>query len=706
MDSQPSLLGDGIPSADGAGIRLRGGLTPAPVLPVARVLLETAVPHLARTFDYGVTEAQDAEAVPGVRVRVRFSGRLVSGFLLSRAEATDVAGEIAPLERVVSPLPVADARLMSLVRDVAERWAGTLPDVLRLAVPPRHAAGERTALTAVARYHEDLPVPPVPDEFPVLSGAPASYEEYLAAVSEWLTSEVHDASVHEESDGPDASDGPDDSDGPRAAYALTPGGEPGTGWISAGLRAAATVIAAGRSVLWLVPDHRELDALSARLGSLAPHTVRLSADQGPQARWSSWVRAHGGGARMVIGTRAAAFAPLDDLGLVVLMDDGSDHYAEQRAPYPHAREVCLVRVRQTGAALLLLDHTRTIEVQRLVESGWVGSIDLAREDRRLAAPLVLLPHADGAPERMPPEAFEILRGALGRSKRETAHGPVLVQVPRAGYLPVVACARCGDLLDCPRCGRKLSAAGAGGPFACSGCGLREDRCPCQRCGATRVRAVVRGLERTVEELQRAFAEVPVIRSGGDDIVGSVGAGQAIVVATTGAEPYAEGGYAAAVLLDSLWPGPGLDGVGRAIARRLRALALVRASAHGGRALVLDDTDVVVRVLQTFDPVRFAHAELADRRATRLPPVVRTLRLAGPRRDVLDVLGRLTAELGEDFLTPLLVDGGDVEDVHTRLLSFGLTDSARVSAALRAIAAHRSATGGAVVRHVLDPVGAL
>jgi len=408
---------------------------------------------------------------------------------------------------------------------------------------------------------------------------------------------------------------------------------------------------------------------------------------------------------MVIGTRAAALAPLDDLGLVVLMDDGSDHFAEQRAPYPHAREVGLIRVRRSGAALLLLDHTRTIEVQRLVESGWVGSIDMPREDRRTTAPLVLLPHADGAPERMPPEAFAVLRGALGRARRQTALGPVLVQVPRAGYLPVVACARCGDLLECPRCGRKLSAAGAAGPFACSGCGLRDERCPCARCGATRVRAVVRGLERTVEELARAFAEVDVVRSGGDDIVHWVGPEQAIVVATTGAEPYAEGGYAAAVLLDSLWPGPGLDGVGRAIARRLRALALVRASADGGRALVLDDTDVVVRVLQTFDPVRYAHAELADRRATRLPPVVRTLSLTGPRHDVGDVVGRLTAELGEDVLTTLFVDDGD-GDVRTRLLAFDLGDSARVSAALRAIAAHRSASGAAVVRHVLDPAGAL
>ena len=169
--------------------------------------------------------------------------------------------------------------------------------------------------------------------------------------------------------------------------------------------------------------------------------------------------------------------------------------------------------------------------------------------------------------------------------------------------------------------------------AVGGCPRRGPQDPSRARAADCVRSGARasGAVRPVSARSSAVSSAPsrncsahsprclVIRSGGEDIVGSVGPEQAIVVATTGAEPYAEGGYAAAVLLDSLWPGPGLDGVGKAIARRLRALALVRASADGGRALVLDDTDVVVRVLQTFDPVRFAHGELTDRRATRLPP---------------------------------------------------------------------------------------
>jgi primosomal protein N' (replication factor Y) len=670
-----------------AGVRLRGGAEPAEELPVAQVLLEASVPHLARPFDYGVPATLDAEAVPGVRVRVRFSGRLVSGFLVSRSTETAHTGELAPLERVVSALPVLTPAVLALVQAVADRWAGTLPDVLRLAVPARHAAGERSALAAQAPAPpEELSRPERRTEsFPVPADQTADVHAFIAALGEW-------AAARSEAEG---------SAPPRAAAALTPGDEPGTGWIGVGLAAAAAVLAAGRSVLWVVPDHRELTALTARLGPLGPLTVRLSADQGPQARWSAWVRAHTGAARLVIGTRAASLASLPDLGLVLLLEDGSDHYAEPRAPYPHAREICLLRSRLQDAALLLLGTDRTVEVQRLAESGWLASLERGRAERRETAPLVLIPRAESAAERMPPDVFEVIRDALGRSKRETAVGPVLVQVPRAGYLPVVACARCGDLLVCPRCEAHLSAAGPTGPFACAQCGLRTGHAQCGRCRSERFRAVVRGVERTVEELTRAFSGFPVLRSAGEEILHSVPDEPSVVVATTGAEPYAEGGYAAAVLLDTLWPGPGLDGIERAVSRRLRALSLVRAASHGGRALVLDDTPAVVRTLQTFDPVGAAAAVLADRRATRLPPAVRTLQLRGERRDVTAFLAEVEAQAPQ-ALRLLLTE----EEPHSRLLAFDYGRAAEVCAAVRAVSLRRSAAGEPIVRHVVDPHRAL
>ena len=115
---------------------------PAARLPVAKVAVDLPLAHLDRPFDYLLTEEQAALAVPGCRVRVRFSGQLVSGYVLDRAEASEHGGRLAYVERVVSPEPVLAAEIATLARVVADRWAGTFADVVRLAVPPRHAATE------------------------------------------------------------------------------------------------------------------------------------------------------------------------------------------------------------------------------------------------------------------------------------------------------------------------------------------------------------------------------------------------------------------------------------------------------------------------------------------------------------------------------------------------------------------------------------
>ncbi|MFT4201312.1 MAG: primosome assembly protein PriA, partial [Gordonia sp. (in: high G+C Gram-positive bacteria)] len=99
--------------------------------------------HLDRPFDYLVDADQDADAVPGARLRVRFSGRLVDAFLLNRLDASEHEGKLGWIDRVVSPEPVLTPEVARLSRAVADRYAGTMSDVLRLAVPPRHARTEK-----------------------------------------------------------------------------------------------------------------------------------------------------------------------------------------------------------------------------------------------------------------------------------------------------------------------------------------------------------------------------------------------------------------------------------------------------------------------------------------------------------------------------------------------------------------------------------
>ncbi len=136
----------------------------ATVDPVARVLVDVPLAHLDRPFDYAVPETMAADAQPGVRVKVRFAGQDVDGFVVERAATTDHTGRLQPLRRVVSAEPVLAADVTALTGAVAERYAGTRSDVLRLAVPPRHATVEK---------QESEPAPPV--EVTVQPAAAADY---------------------------------------------------------------------------------------------------------------------------------------------------------------------------------------------------------------------------------------------------------------------------------------------------------------------------------------------------------------------------------------------------------------------------------------------------------------------------------------------------------------------------------------------------
>ena len=113
---------------------------PAERLPVARVCVDMPLAHLDRPFDYLVSTGDDEAAQPGVRVKVRFAGQLVSGFLLARAERSEHEGKLAYLDKVVSAEQVLDPELARLARAVADRYAGNLADVLHLINAPSTGA--------------------------------------------------------------------------------------------------------------------------------------------------------------------------------------------------------------------------------------------------------------------------------------------------------------------------------------------------------------------------------------------------------------------------------------------------------------------------------------------------------------------------------------------------------------------------------------
>ncbi|WP_116375777.1 primosomal protein N' [Mycobacterium sp. MFM001] len=583
-----------------------------------------SVPHLDREFDYLVAAEQSDDAHPGVRVRVRFHGRLVDGFVLERRTDTDHVGKLAWLDRVVSPEPVLTPEIHRLVDAVAARYAGTRADVLRLAIPARHARVERETPTAPSQ--------------PVVAPVDRARWEVYTRGGQFLTALAES----------------------RAARAIWQG-LPGDLWTDRFAEAAAQTVQSGRGVLAIVPDQRDVDALSAAAAKLFDESavVALSAGLGPAARYRRWLAALRGSARLVIGTRSAVFAPVADLGLVMVWDDGDDTLAEPRAPYPHARDVAMLRAHQMRCAALIGGYSRTAEAQALVRSGWAHDVVATRQIVRARTPRVVAldervderdPAARSA--RLPSVALRAARAAL-----ETG-APVLVQVPRRGYVPSLACGRCRAIARCRHCTGPLSLPERGSGAVCRWCGRVDTALRCPRCGSDAVRAVVVGARRTAEELGRAFPGTAVITSGGDAVVGAVGPGPALVVATPGAEP--SGDYAAALLLDS-WALLGRQDLRAAedtLRRWMTAAALVRARGDGGVVAVVAESSIpTVQALVRWDPVGHAEAELTARAEVGLPPSVHIAALDGPADAVAALLEEAELPDGADLLGPVDLPAG-------------------------------------------------
>ncbi|MGV0871265.1 primosomal protein N' [Mycolicibacterium sp. XJ879] len=583
-----------------------------------------SVPHLDREFDYLVSAEQSDDAQPGVRVRVRFSGRLVDAFILERRSDTDHVGKLGWLDRVLSAEPVLTPEVRRLAGAVAARYAGTRADVLRLAIPPRHARVEKQPQAEPA----PLAVKPVD---PAAWSAYGGGERFLAALG--------------------------DGRAARAVWQALPGER----WAERLAEIAAATVDSGRGVLVIVPDQSDIDTMHAAAVAYVDEdrVVALSAGLGPAQRYRRWLSVLRGGARLVIGTRSAVFAPVADLGLAVVWDDGDDTLAEPRAPYPHAREVAMLRAHQLRCAALIGGYARTAEAQALVRSGWAHDLVAPRTAVRTAAARVVAIEDSGYAQERDPAARTARLPSMALQAARTAlqqGAPVLVQVPRRGYVPALACNRCRAVARCRHCTGPLSlpdrdTAGV----VCRWCGRVDTALRCARCGSDAVRAVVVGARRTAEELGRAFAGTTVITSGGDAMVSSVAAAPALVVATPGAEPKAADGYGAALLLDS-WALLGRQDLRAAedtLRRWMAAAALVRSRADGGVVAVVADSAIpTVQALIRWDPVGHAEEELDARTEVGLPPAMHMAAVDGVPESVRTLLDTVEMPDAAEVLGPV------------------------------------------------------
>jgi len=372
-----------------------------------QVLVDVPLFHLDRPFTYRVPETLRDAVHLGTRVKVPFGGRRrVDGWVVGRAD--ELPADARDLLRVVSPLPAFGPGELELLRWVADRYAGTVVDALRLAVPPRVAAvdaavaGDAPEAAGAAPARSGEPAPPA---------APPAAAPPGPAVAE----AGHDPLV-------------DLAAGGRAGavyWRPLPGEDRGAR-VTALVEAA---LAAGRGAIVVTPEVVAGSAVGDAVRKAFPDAADLASDLSDRRRYRAWAELRRGRRLVVVGGRSAVLAPLPALGCVVIDDEANFAHKEQRTPRFHAREVALRRAAR-GRALCVL--TGTVPSPEALAAMQAGQCRLLRPDRaaeRHARPLVEVvdPDDEGpTAARLHPRALAAVRAALQRG--ESAY----VLVPRRG----------------------------------------------------------------------------------------------------------------------------------------------------------------------------------------------------------------------------------------------------------------------------------
>lgn len=588
---------------------------------VARVAIDSPLPQLDRLFDYEIAEGIRDSITVGSRVRVPF-GRgvgLSDGYVVELVSQSEFTGKLTRLEELVSPVSVLTPEIYELCRSVADRQAVTIADVFKLAIPTRSVAVEKKWIAASG-------------ELPVTKPKPKQTGQRSFVFVEPRTNEH------------------------------------GPIWVQQLVSRAIANLESGESTILVVPDYRDQAVLirELTLRTSTENVVDYTSQQTNSLRYSAFLRCLSPAPGIVVGSRAALYAPVSNLGEIVVWDDGDGNLQEPTSPYTNARDVALIRQSQTGVNLLFAAHARSSEIERLVEIGYLTDITIP-----FAVPKLAISETNARVDSL---AWQAIRRALEQGDS------VLVQVASRGQSVSAYCGGCGDRAKCINCAGPLWIDSQNQP-RCRWCNAHNLGFSCPACGDRMLKQGRAGATRTSAEFGKAFPGTKIIESNGDNRLEAVPVGKKIVVSTPGAEPRVEGGYGAVVLLDcnELLSRDNLRASEDAIRIWSNAIALMKS---GGLAVAVGLQGFIGQKLALWSQAELAQREYLSRAELRFPPFIRMASLSGER----DLLNKVLESLPEDIevLGPMPVTTKNAAaDDWRALIRYEYSQGATLAAKLKA-----------------------
>lgn len=584
--------------------------------PIARVIPDVSVFHLASGLDYTIPARLQSKVQPGCLVSVKIAGKLVHGWVRDIREAEPTQQRLRPISRILSPHALVSENSFSLADQVARRYSGNLSAVLRQAIAPRRANIENKFFGSfvpgsVATKEPELGelVGDRNSTDPLVASYPAG-TAILESLEQGRTSRVVWQALPEP-----ALPAPFSQIAQLISHSLSASG----------------------STLCLFPTSKLAQEFAAYWSEYAPigapSALEYHSDLGANARYRAFLECRFNHPSLVIGTRSAIFAPLEKLSLLLIWDEAAESYQEKTAPYWHTRQVAMLRSQREKASLVLGSFSRSPQTQALVMSTWAR--ELAPENHQIPLPKIFTPEYENRDDPSLGQSG-LSSTALKFLRRGLKYGPVLIQAPRKGGRGGLSCANCLAPVRCPQCLGHVEQLRT--KFICHSC-AHQFRFSCPRCGAKETRARVRGHQQIGTELAAAFPRVPVYNCDADTSLNLINAEPALIVATAEQEPVAKGGYLAALLLDAglllsldrIWAAE------EALRRWANTAAKV---APGGQVMLTGDPGQ--RLAETFKHRTFsswASQELAERAEVGIPPTAALAVIRGSE----DTLHRFLAE---------------------------------------------------------------
>ena len=552
---------------------------------IAKVLVQTPISAIEEIYDYKIPDSLKDQLVFGQLVEIPFRTRLTIGLVIdidTSKSAIDSsnsstftklsAQSLKEIKRILNTHPVIDVYTLNLIKAVQKRFGGSLWQILGQALP-----------NVAQRLRID--------------------SEVKAVISQEVDEAVRNTLLNQIG----ASDFKQLESTARMNWAVIPPNGTSTLEFIANVTAVRALL---DQVLILVPDEKELLALEKILFPIFKNElVIINSSLSRTERFINHLRVIKRNARVILGTRAAALAPVSSTATVIVYDELDESFWEKHSPGWNVRDVTLLRKQNSS---IFISTSFSLDLMNSVDDGCLQFRNYGSLKR-----------------------IKWLSSDSNRSYHEVVKdglktGPVLISIAEKGYANMFICSKCRNPAKCD-CGGKLTIPNPKSNPTCSLCSKEFRDWKCTFCLGTKPFVLRKGADRTLEEIGKIFPKIPIVLSTGSKRLDMISKKPQIVIATPGAEPIAQ--YSALVLLDGelVFNRPQLRA--EEIARLRWRKNIWHTDSNGAIFLSLSNHHNFVQDLFSGNEKRYFAREIATRRSAKMPPEFRTATISGAGKDL-------------------------------------------------------------------------